>query len=331
LLRSSAFQRLGGSAIKVYLVIGLHSDFGTDWAYPSIRTIAKIAGLSRQTVLTAISDLCRAGMLATSKSVGRSTAYKIIRAAPDKAARPKPGRVQESNQTGPLSLEAHPRTGPFSLSLDSPTGLNSGADPSQFVGASGRTVRPEQEPETKENHSAAIPGTPFQITADGRLLLSVDLQELLTTHGIPPKTAAKLLAQKDAQAVAKVLLNAFYLERQGRLQNGAGYIRAGIEEGYELLPQVANHLESRRRQLQIELDAIRDRRSKEEARASQDQREMELDQLLDSMPRAQRDDLVRQAVTLLQGPLVRRNPTLSNPLVRSKVLELAGITVNDEF
>ena len=37
LLRSEAFKTLGGSAIKVYLVIGLHSDFGTDWAYPSIR------------------------------------------------------------------------------------------------------------------------------------------------------------------------------------------------------------------------------------------------------------------------------------------------------
>ena len=51
LLRSESFQTLGGSAIKVYLVIGLYSDFGTDWAYPSIRTIARQAGLSRQTVL----------------------------------------------------------------------------------------------------------------------------------------------------------------------------------------------------------------------------------------------------------------------------------------
>ena len=51
LLRVPAFQSLGGSAIKVYLVIGLHSDFGTGWAYPSIRTIARQAGLSRQTVL----------------------------------------------------------------------------------------------------------------------------------------------------------------------------------------------------------------------------------------------------------------------------------------
>ena len=45
LLRSEAFKTLGGSAIKVYLTIGLYSDFGTDWAYPSIRTIARQAGL----------------------------------------------------------------------------------------------------------------------------------------------------------------------------------------------------------------------------------------------------------------------------------------------
>ena len=49
--------------------------------------------------------------------------------------------------------------------------------------------------------------------------------------------------------MAKVLLNALYLQSQGKLQNGPGYIRAGIEDGYDLLPQVANRLESRRREL----------------------------------------------------------------------------------
>jgi hypothetical protein len=56
LLKSESFKALGGSAIKVYLVIGLYADFGTGWAYPSIRTIAKQAGLSRQTVLAAIGE-----------------------------------------------------------------------------------------------------------------------------------------------------------------------------------------------------------------------------------------------------------------------------------
>ena len=34
--------------------------------------------------------------------------------------------------------------------------------------------------------------------------------------------------------------------------------------------------------------------------------------------------LISQAVAALPGPIVRRNPTLSNPFVRGKVYELAG-------
>src|SRR5215468_2082771 len=109
LLRSEAFKQLGGSAVKVYLVIGLYSKFGSDWAYPSIRTIARQAGLSRQTVLVAIEHLTRLGLLATSKSKGRSTAYRIIRQAPERPARGKEKAAakgsKEPKGTGPISLE----------------------------------------------------------------------------------------------------------------------------------------------------------------------------------------------------------------------------------
>ena len=98
LLRSESFKNLGGSAIKVYLTIGLYADFGSDWAYPSIRTIAKQAGLSRQTVLAAIAELTKGGLLATSKSPGRSTAYKIIRQAPVRPAAKK-GKKSEKLTT----------------------------------------------------------------------------------------------------------------------------------------------------------------------------------------------------------------------------------------
>ena len=70
------------------------------------------------------------------------------------------------------------------------------------------------------------------------------------------------MEQKDPEAVAKVLLNAFYLQSQGKLQNGPGYIRAGIEDGYDLLPQVASRLEVRRRELE-------DQRRKVEAQQRQ--------------------------------------------------------------
>src|ERR1700742_4675637 len=93
LLRSESFKTLGGSAIKVYLVIGLYADFGSGWAYPSIRTIARQAGLSRQTVLEAIADLAKVGLLATSKSKGRSTAYKVMQQAPDRPRSKKKGEV----------------------------------------------------------------------------------------------------------------------------------------------------------------------------------------------------------------------------------------------
>ena len=113
LLRSESFKDLGGSAIKVYLVIGLYSDFGTGWAYPSIRTIAKQGGLSRQTVLDAIAQLTRAGLLATSKSQGRSTAYKIIRQAPDRRGA-SPGHAVPETRPGavPESLEGTPENCP---------------------------------------------------------------------------------------------------------------------------------------------------------------------------------------------------------------------------
>src|SRR5271165_3918007 len=108
LLRSDAFKALGGSAIKVYLVIGLFSDFGSDWAYPSIRTIARQAGLSRQTVISAIEELTRAGLLAASRSPGRSTAYKILRspATGDRPSRARtPSQLTEAQVTAKRGLE----------------------------------------------------------------------------------------------------------------------------------------------------------------------------------------------------------------------------------
>src|SRR6266481_2075357 len=115
LLRSEAFKTLGGSAIKVYLVIGLYSDFGTDWAYPSIRTIAGQAGLSRQTVLAAVEQLTRMGLLAASKAKGRSTAYRIIRQAPARPSRSKSAQSAEAlTGAGPRFLEAAPQSSPES-------------------------------------------------------------------------------------------------------------------------------------------------------------------------------------------------------------------------
>jgi biotin operon repressor len=330
LLRSEAFKTLGGSAIKVYLVIGLYSDFGTDWAYPSIRTIARQAGLSRQTVLNAIQQLSELGLLVTNKAKGRSTAYRIIRQAPQRPSRrsSQPSQVTERPEnlltTGLFFLEDIGQTGQKSLDDLPESVLKSRPVPVQTPGPGGLGDRPEGESTSKrDTASIPIPGTPFRLTADGRLQVAVDLQELLTNQGIPAQLAQRLVEQKDPEAVAKVLLNALYLQSQGKLQNGPGYIRAGIEDGYELLPQVASRLELRRRELEDQL-----RRVEAQQRQLQEGREQAAEQAaisyaLEQLGPEEIDRLLKQALDLLPEPIVRRNPTLSNPFVRSKVYELA--------
>jgi hypothetical protein len=327
LLRSEAFKDLGGSAIKVYLVIGMYADFDTGWAYPSIRTIARQAGLSRQTVLAALAELTGAGLLASRKSQGRTTAYQIVRQAPParapKVSRKAPGTV-------PDLLEGPPKTVPNSLDPTLETGPNSFEALARFLGLGGPASGPKREPLPRREEDSvaaptiAIPGTPFRLTADGRLLVSVDLQELLTDQGLPRRLAERLAAQRAPEDVAKVLLNAFYLQSQGKLQNGPGYIRAGLEDGYELLPQVANRLETRRRELQQRLQGLESERRRRQHDADQDAEEEAIRLVLDQVDTATLDDLVARAVAALPAPLVRRNPTLSNPFVRAKVYELAG-------
>ena len=328
LLRSESFKTLGGSAIKVYLTIGLYADFGTGWAYPSVRTIARQAGLSRQTVLDAIGELTSSGLLATNRSAGKSNAYRVIRQAPRRPSGKETGRAKTANATRPESFEVDPKTGPESFEVDPSTGPNSFEVLARFFGPEGPEAGPKREQGTREDDNASasipIPGTPFRLSSEGRLSVAVDLQQLLTDQGLPRPTAAKLARLKDPEAVAKVLLNALYLQSQGKLQNGPGYIRAGIEDGYELLPQVANRLELRKRELQERLRSVaarRDRDREEEAIASEEEA---IAILLEQLDPDEIQKLVEEAVASLPKPLVRRNPTLSNPFVRAKVYELAG-------
>jgi hypothetical protein len=156
------------------------------------------------------------------------------------------------------------------------------------------------------------------------LLVSVDLQELLTDQGLPRRLAERLATQKAPEDVAKILLNALYLKSQGKLQNEVGYIRAGLEDGYDLLPQVANRLESRRRELLDQLRSLERRREQRRAESERESDEDAIRLMLDSLRPDQLQALIEQAVESLPRPLVRRNPTLSNPFVRARVYELAG-------
>jgi hypothetical protein len=327
LLRSEAFKTLGGSAIKVYLVIGLYSDFGTDWAYPSIRTIASQAGLSRQTVIAAIQQLTELGILTANKSKGRSTAYRIIRQAPSRPPHPRsknPKVAKQPPTSGLFSLDDTPECGLNSLEVSWRGGPDSDPAPAQSLGLTGHPSRPELEKAPKQDTtSIPIPGTPFRLTAEGRLQVAVDLQELLTNQGIPENLASRLIAQKDPEAVAKVLLNALYLQSQGKLQNGPGYIRAGIEDGYELLPQVASRLEIRRRELEDQLQKLEIKQQQANEFRKQADEQAAITYVLEHLDPEEIARLLKQAIRLLPEPIVKRNPTLSNPFVRIKVYELA--------
>jgi hypothetical protein len=327
LLRSEAFKTLGGSAIKVYLVIGLYSDFGTDWAYPSIRTIARQAGLSRQTVLSAVAELTQLGLLATNKAKGRSTAYRIIRQEPKRPSRSTSKVIAQPRTqpgTGQISLEGWPETGQTLLDDGHQSVPNLGPVQAWQHTASGHDSRPEVESSSKEDTaSIPIPGTPFRLTAEGRLHVAVDLQELLTSQGIPNQLAQRLVAQKDPEAVAKVLLNALYLQSQGKLQNGPGYIRAGIEDGYDLLPQVASRLETRRRELADQLQRLEAQQEHIREARAQAAKQAAINYLLERLKPDELSEFLRKAICLLPEPIIRRNPTLSNPFIRTKIYELA--------
>ena len=146
---------------------------------------------------------------------------------------------------------------------------------------------------------------------------------MLTNQGIPRQLPSDSPRRRTRRAVAKVLLNAFYLQSQGKLQNGPGYIRAGIEDGYELLPQVAHRLENRRRELEERIRRTRPSAIRLGRRHKRAAEEAAITMVIDRLTPGELDDMVRQAVALLPEPIVRRNPTLSNPFVRGKVYELA--------
>jgi hypothetical protein len=119
------------------------------------------------------------------------------------------------------------------------------------------------------------------------------------------------------------LLNALYLQSQGKLQNGPGYIRAGIEDGYELLPQVASRLETRRRKLEDQLQELEAKQQQAAEARKQANEQAAITYVLERLDSGELKRLLNEALGLLPAPIVERNPTLSNPFVRIKVYELA--------
>lgn len=336
LVKSEAFKQLNGSAIKVYLVIGLYSDFGTGWAYPGIRLIAKQAGLSRQTVLTAIEELVNLGLLATSKSPGKSTAYRILHNTPvrpvskeKKSPQARSKNFSEHDQTGLNSLEMTPSAVLKFGTEAALTGPIFESDESNFWADTGLEIGTEQDNRNKNqtNDSVAsveIPGTPFRITVDGQLLTVLDLQEILIRSGLTAESARYLVQRYERESIIKSVLNMTFLQKQGRLQNGPGYIRTALEKHYELLPQVTQKLDQRRKELQTHVTATgqREKKLKEQERLAAEEAAISI--LIDNLSRDELERLIRSALKSLPDTLVRRNPSISNPLIRARVYELAN-------
>lgn len=335
LVRSEAFRQLNGSSVKVYLVIGLYADFETGWAYPSIRTIAKQSGLSRQTVLNAIEDLVNQGIVATSKSAGRSTAYRILHNAPprpsSKSQKEKPNRSKsfsEHLESVPEFLDHTPETVLNSRTPVAPTGPFFSDDEAQFWNEPGPESGPKQEQSNKNpvNDSAPsidIPGTPFRITLDGRLLSLMSLDEVLIKQGVNEDSAKYLAHRYDADRVIKAVLNVMYLDKSKKLQNAPGYLRMALEKGYELLPQLAQKIEKRRSLLTQDIgqNLMKEKKMLEREKLAAEEAAINL--MISNLKREELERLIRQAVGSLPEPLVKRNPSITNPLIRARVYELA--------
>jgi hypothetical protein len=120
-------------------------------------------------------------------------------------------------------------------------------------------------------------------------------------------------------------LNVELLRAQGRLANPAGYLWAGIEGNYALLPSAAKRLDAARRAEETAARHATAALKKAQAEAERQAEDALAADALDSLSPERLAELVRQAVAALPPPLARRNPTIGNPFVRAKVVELERI------
>lgn len=72
---SGLVAEIGGSAFTVWNAIKWHCDFNTGESYPGIRRIAKITGMSTQTVENAIKKLISSHLLRISRKKGQQNVY----------------------------------------------------------------------------------------------------------------------------------------------------------------------------------------------------------------------------------------------------------------
>jgi hypothetical protein len=148
------------------------------------------------------------------------------------------------------------------------------------------------------------------------------LLDRLKTEGLPDDLARRFAQGERATAAARVLANVAVLRSQGRLTNPAGYIRAGIEQGYALLPAASKRIEAERRAEELAQRNARAALAHARARAERDAEERAEASRLATLEASRLAELVQRAVAELPAGLTRRNPTIQNAFVRARVLEL---------
>jgi Helix-turn-helix domain len=155
--------------------------------------------------------------------------------------------------------------------------------------------------------------------------VAVDLESRLKTEGLPAPLARQFASGDTASVARRVLLNVEILRAQGRLANPAGYLRAGIEGDYALLPEAAKRLDAARRAEETAARNAAAALKKVQAEAERQAEDAAAASAIDALSPGRLAELVRQAVAKLPPPLARRNPTIGNPFVRAKVVELDRI------
>jgi hypothetical protein len=151
------------------------------------------------------------------------------------------------------------------------------------------------------------------------------LLDRLKTEGLPEELARRFAQGERAAAAARVLANVQVLRSQGRLVNPAGYIRAGIEGCYALLPAAAKRLEAERRAEELaerNAAAVLARARAEAERKAEAAAEASA---LARLEPATLDRLVERALAELPPALTRRDRTIGNAFVRAKVVELERV------
>jgi hypothetical protein len=150
------------------------------------------------------------------------------------------------------------------------------------------------------------------------LLLLDSPFQILRSEGITEKTAADLAGRVADEDLARLLMHAHELAAKGKLKNRAGYLRRGIESGFESIPTVEAAIKSRRRQLASEEADARRRREADAAKARHD----DAGEAIRRLPPAALEALISEAVASIPPPLVRKDQTIGNPFVRAAVANL---------